>query len=65
MPKLVSVERLLQLVAVHHADVHLVGERGSEDARVADRPRVGRQTVVAAAGLAHATPGKFDGTVTA
>ena len=44
----VAVEGLLQLVAVNHADMHFVGERGSEDARITHGPCVGRQAVVAA-----------------
>ena len=43
---------------MHHAHVHIVGECGCDDARVADGPGVGRQTVVARVGLAHGIPGK-------
>jgi len=48
---------------MHHAHVHVVGECGSLDARIADRPGVGRQAVVACVGLAHGIPGKVPGQV--
>ena len=51
--KRVAIERLLQLVAVNHANVHFVGERGSEDARITHGPCVGGQAVVAATGFSH------------
>ena len=54
----VAIEGLLQLVAMDHAHMHFVGERGSEDARITHGPCVGRQAVVAATGFSHGHAGQ-------
>ena len=41
--------------------MHIVGERGSEDARIADRPGVGRQAVDASAGFSRGNPREIRG----
>ena len=48
----ISVERLLQLIAVHHSRMHFVGQRGREDMCITNSPCIRGKSIVAAAGLA-------------
>jgi hypothetical protein len=56
--KCVAIKRLLQLVAVDHAYVHVHGQGRREDVGVTDGPGVSRQTVVTAAGFSDRNTGK-------